>query len=171
MPGVFTHSFDNDCFKGQVAINTGLFINGKWVDGSEGSTIEYIASLSIPTFISSCCSPHFSVLNPSTGKVLTKVSEGTVKDVDLAVDAAQKAFDTTWGHNISGFKRGALLNKLADIMESCFDELCAVEALDNGLASLSYPAISNRVTDHFRNMLTQARLSNGQRMRTLSVLL
>jgi len=112
MPGVFTHQFDNDYFKGQVNINTGLFIDGKWVDGSEGTTID--------------------VLNPSTGKVLTKVSEGTPKDVDLAVAAAQKAFDTTWGTNAPGYRRGALLNQLANILESNFDALCAVEALDNG---------------------------------------
>lgn len=79
-----------------------------------------------------------SVHNPTTGKVLTKVSEGTAKDVDLAVDAAEKAFETTWGHNTSGSKRAALLNKLANIMEAHFDELCAVEALDNGSVSLSY---------------------------------
>ena len=74
-------------------------------------------------------------MNPSTGKVLTKVSAGDAKDVDLAVAAAQKAFDTTWGHNSSSAKRGRLLNKLADAMEARFDALCAVEALDNGLLS------------------------------------
>ena len=71
-------------------------------------------------------------MNPSTGKVLTKVSEGCAKDVDVAVAAAQKAFDTVWGHNCPSAKRGRLLNKLADLMEARFDSLCAVEALDNG---------------------------------------
>ena len=73
-----------------------------------------------------------SVINPSTEKLLTKVSEGTAKDVDLAVAAAQKAFDTVWGTNCPATERGRLLNRFADIMESRFDELCAVEALDNG---------------------------------------
>jgi aldehyde dehydrogenase (NAD+) len=73
------------------------------------------------------------VYNPTNGKVLTKISEGTTKDVDLAVAAAQKAFDTTWGSNVSGSARGRLLNKLADLMEARYDELCAVEALDNGV--------------------------------------
>jgi hypothetical protein len=41
MAGVFTHNFDNESFKGQVTINTGLFIDGKWVEGSGGTTIEY----------------------------------------------------------------------------------------------------------------------------------
>lgn len=112
MASVFTHQFDNASFKGQTTINTGLFIDGQWVEGSSGTFID--------------------VLNPTTGKVLTKVSEGTAKDVDIAVAAAQKAFDTVWGHNAPGAMRGILLNKLADIMESRYDELCAVEALDNG---------------------------------------
>ena len=68
---------------------------------------------------------------------MTKVSEGTAKDVDLAVAAAHKAFDTAWGSHSSGGERGRLLNKLADKMESRFDELCAVEALDNGPSRLS----------------------------------
>jgi acyl-CoA reductase-like NAD-dependent aldehyde dehydrogenase len=72
------------------------------------------------------------VINPTNGKIITQVSEGTAKDVDLAVEAAQKASDTTWGNHIPGSQRGKLLNKLADLMESRFDELCAVEALDNG---------------------------------------
>lgn len=74
-----------------------------------------------------------SVINPSTGKVITQVSEATAKDVDLAVEAAQQATDSTWGIHIPGSKRGKLLNKLADLMDEKFEELCAVEALDNGL--------------------------------------
>ncbi|KAF9644016.1 NAD-dependent aldehyde dehydrogenase, partial [Thelephora ganbajun] len=112
MPAVFTPQFNNDSFKGQATVNTGLFINGQWVESSSGTFID--------------------VVNPSNGKLLTKVSEGTAKDVDLAVAAAQKAFDTVWGSHCPGSRRGKLLNKLADIMESRFDELCAVEALDNG---------------------------------------
>ena len=79
-----------------------------------------------------------SVVNPTTGKLLTKVVEGAPEDVDVAVEAAQKAFDTTWGLNCPAHQRGRLLNKFADIMESRFDELCAVEALDNGSFPLSY---------------------------------
>ena len=46
-----------------------------------------------------------SVVNPTTGKVITKVSEGTEKDVDLAVKAAQSAYDTKWGLGVSGVER------------------------------------------------------------------
>jgi len=67
-----------------------------------------------------------------------KVAEGTAKDVDRAVEAAHKAFDTTWGSNAPGYQRGTLLNKLADAMQAQHEAFCAVEALDNGSVTLSY---------------------------------
>ncbi|KAI3613051.1 aldehyde dehydrogenase [Moniliophthora roreri] len=71
----------------------------------------------------------FSTAN---GQLITKISEATPKDVDIAVEAAQKAFDTTWGLNAPGAVRTKLLTKLASAMEACADELAALEALDNG---------------------------------------
>ncbi|KAI6032739.1 aldehyde dehydrogenase [Pisolithus orientalis] len=114
MPTVFTHEFNTSVYKGKVSFNTGLFINGQFVDGSDRTTID--------------------VVNPTNGKVITSVSEGTPKDVDLAVDAAERAFETTWGLNCPGNKRGHLLNKLASLMEEHTEELAALEALDNGKA-------------------------------------
>lgn len=64
--------------------------------------------------------------------MLTKVSSGNAKDVDRAVEAAQKAFKTSWGLKVPGNERGRLLNKLADILEKNADELAALEALDAG---------------------------------------
>jgi aldehyde dehydrogenase (NAD+) len=68
----------------------------------------------------------------ATGKLTTKVSEATSKDVDIAVEAARNAFENTWGLNASGAQRAALLNKLGDLMVQHKDELAAIEALDNG---------------------------------------
>jgi aldehyde dehydrogenase (NAD+) len=42
MPQIFTKEFDTPVFKGKAEFNTGLFIDGKWVDGAEGKTIEYV---------------------------------------------------------------------------------------------------------------------------------
>ncbi|KAI6135583.1 aldehyde dehydrogenase [Pisolithus croceorrhizus] len=114
MPIVFTHEFNTPVYKGQVSFNTGLFINGQFVDGSDGTAID--------------------VVNPTNGRVITSVSEGTQQDVDLAVGAAEQAFETTWGLNCPGNKRGLLLGKLASLMEEHADELAALEALDNGKA-------------------------------------
>ncbi|KAF7366933.1 Aldehyde dehydrogenase [Mycena sanguinolenta] len=108
----FNHEFNNASFTGKVSFPTGLFINGEFVDGVKGTTFE--------------------VFNPTTGKVLTNVTEATAGDVDLAVKAAQKAFETTWGLNAPGALRSELMHKLASLMEKHNDELCAIEALDNG---------------------------------------
>ncbi|KAJ7143279.1 aldehyde dehydrogenase [Mycena crocata] len=111
MSGTFTYRFDTAAYNGSVTIPTGILIDGTFVDGSERITID--------------------VLNPATGKLVTKVSEATAQDVDLAVKAAQNAFNTTWGLNAPGAKRAELLNKLATLMEAATDELSALEALDN----------------------------------------
>ena len=65
--------------------------------------------------------------------MITSVSEGTPKDVDLAVDAAQHAFETSYGLNCPGAQRAILLNKLASLIEKHADEFAAIEALDNGV--------------------------------------
>jgi aldehyde dehydrogenase (NAD+) len=69
--------------------------------------------------------------------LITKVSEATEEDVDIAVEAAQKAFDTTWGLKAPGSVRADLLWKLAQLMERDSLELAALEALDNGKPPLS----------------------------------
>ncbi|KAG8907597.1 aldehyde dehydrogenase (NAD(P)(+)) ald5 [Tulasnella sp. 403] len=112
MPGTFNYDFSAHSWQGKSSFSTGLFIDGKFVDGIEGKTI--------------------SVVNPTTGKEICQVSEGTAKDVNLAVKAAHKAFTTTWGLNCPGSERGRLMLKLADLMDQNADELAALEALDNG---------------------------------------
>ncbi|KAM3500171.1 hypothetical protein MY11210_009542 [Beauveria gryllotalpidicola] len=89
----------------------GLFIDGEWVESVDKKKLE--------------------VVNPSTEEVLTSVFEGTEKDVNLAVAAARRAFDTTWKLSTPE-QRGRLLYKLADIAEQNKELLAAVESLDNG---------------------------------------
>jgi aldehyde dehydrogenase (NAD+) len=72
----------------------------------------------------------------ATGEVLTAIAEGTAKDIDRAVDAAKRAYETSWGLKVPGPRRGELLYKLADLMVLHFDELAALEALDNGKTSI-----------------------------------
>ncbi|KAF9461883.1 aldehyde dehydrogenase [Collybia nuda] len=114
MADTYTHTFDTPLYKGAVTLNTKLFINGKWVDPVVKATTD--------------------IINPATGKVLTKVAIGSSKDIDLAVAAAHNAYYTTWGLRCPGTTRGKLLNKLADLVEQHFDEFAALEALDAGKA-------------------------------------
>jgi aldehyde dehydrogenase (NAD+) len=68
----------------------------------------------------------------ANGKEIAKIAEGTAKDVDKAVAAAQKAYDTVWGFNIPSYERGKLLIRWAELIEEHLDEIAALECLDNG---------------------------------------
>src|SRR5258705_633813 len=92
---------------------TKLLINGQWVSSTSGKT--------------------FPTINPSTGEVITQVAEADAPDVDKAVSAARAAFETgAWRKHLSASQRGALMYKLADLIEKNADELAQLEALDNG---------------------------------------
>ncbi|KIK69171.1 hypothetical protein GYMLUDRAFT_35240 [Collybiopsis luxurians FD-317 M1] len=112
MPDRFSVELDTPVYKGSVSCPTGLFINGKFVEAVEGGTID--------------------VVNPSTGKLLTKVSAATSADVDLAVEAARKAYKTSWGLKVPGAQRGDMLMKLANLLEAKIDEFAALECLNVG---------------------------------------
>ncbi|KAF8997405.1 aldehyde dehydrogenase [Cyathus striatus] len=112
MPQIFNYTFDTPSYKGTSHVNTGLFINGKWVDPVEPATAE--------------------ISNPATGKVVTSIAVGSSKDVDLAVEAARKAYKSSWGLKVPGSVRGKLLNKLADLVEKNADELAALDSINSG---------------------------------------
>ena len=85
--------------------------------------------------------PAHQLRSSANGKVITSVSEATYEDVDAAVNAAQKAFDTTWGLNASGTERSILLYRFARLMEENADELAALETLNNGAVAAYIPAV------------------------------
>ena len=94
----------------------GLFINGEFVAGEGGKTID--------------------VVNPTTGEKIGEVSEASPKDVDRAVEAAQKAFDTVWGTKCPPHDRARYMHKLADAIEANIDEIAAIEVRRRQLAHL-----------------------------------
>lgn len=65
--------------------------------------------------------------------VICSVAEATEKDVDIAVEAARKAFEGPW-RQVTPEARAKLLWKLADLLEREADKLAAIESLDNGKA-------------------------------------
>ena len=74
----------------------------------------------------------FATVNPATEAVICDVAEGDAEDIDLAVRAAREAFDHGPWSRMDARDRGQLLVKLADLLEANFDELSALETLDNG---------------------------------------
>jgi aminobutyraldehyde dehydrogenase len=73
--------------------------------------------------------PH-PVLNARTGEVIAQVNDATTVQVEAAVAAAQKAFET-WSRTTPA-ERAALLLKLADAIDKDAEGFAAVEALNCG---------------------------------------
>lgn len=67
---------------------------------------------------------------PATGKVYSLIPDSDERDVELAVQAAEKAFPV-WS-SMSVEDRSAILVKLSEGIEKRMDEFVAAESLDNG---------------------------------------
>jgi len=95
-----------------IATARKMFINGRWVNAASEKT--------------------FPVYNPATGEVMANIAAGEKEDVNRAVAAARKAFESgAWGA-MSGSERGRLMWKLADLIEQRNEEFAQLESLDNG---------------------------------------
>lgn len=79
------------------------------------------------------------VVNPTTGEKIGEVAEASPKDVDRAVEAAQKAYDTVWGVQCTGQQRGKYLIALAEAIEAEADEIAAVEVSRSSAATAPAP--------------------------------
>lgn len=75
---------------------------------------------------------RFDVEDPGTGAVIARVAEGTAADIDLAVAAARRAFESGPWAATRPAERTRLLLRLADLIEQHGDELAQLETLDNG---------------------------------------
>jgi acyl-CoA reductase-like NAD-dependent aldehyde dehydrogenase len=74
----------------------------------------------------------FETHDPGSGEKLATVPHMNAKDVDAAVAAAQKAFDTSGWATMPPNERGALLHRLADEVERRIPIIGQIEALDAG---------------------------------------
>lgn len=90
-----------------------MYIDGKWVEGTLGKTID--------------------IINPGTGEVFAKMYESSVEDVRTAIAAAKKSFYVTreW-RDMDSQERGDIILKIADKIEEYADELAMLDTLDNG---------------------------------------
>ncbi|HTR25516.1 MAG TPA: aldehyde dehydrogenase family protein [Terriglobales bacterium] len=110
-----------------------MFIDGKWVDAISGKTF--------PTY------------NPATGEVLANIAEGDKADIDAAVKAARRAFDSGPWRRMTSSERGKLVWKLADLIEEHTEEFATLETLDNGKPlTISRAADVPLAVDMFRYM-------------------
>ncbi|MDQ4118050.1 MAG: aldehyde dehydrogenase family protein [Actinomycetota bacterium] len=88
-----------------------LYIDGTWTSGSAGVA---------------------PVVNPFDASVVTEVDQAGADDVDRAVAAARTAFDSgPWRATPAG-ERGAILGRVADMLQRDKERIARTETLDTG---------------------------------------
>ncbi|MDL5041613.1 aldehyde dehydrogenase family protein [Weizmannia coagulans] len=117
-----------------------LYIGGKWVEGTSGRKLESY--------------------NPANGEKLAEFVDASHADVDAAVEAAKKAFQS-W-KKVSVQERSQMLLKIADLIDENQEHLALVETLDNGkplreTSGIDVPASA----DHFRYFAGVIRAEEG----------
>ena len=91
-----------------------MFINGAWVNSSDGGTRD--------------------IISPATGAVIASVQEGTAEDADRAIAAAKSAFHGEW-YDMTPKDRQLALLRLADRIEEHADEIVKIESENVGKPS------------------------------------
>jgi acyl-CoA reductase-like NAD-dependent aldehyde dehydrogenase len=89
-----------------------LYINGQWRDGVGGQS--------------------FPVLDPSTNEVLGTVARAAPGDVNDAVAAARRAFESGPWPEMTGAERGEILRKVAALIRERLEPLAELETRDVG---------------------------------------
>ncbi|RYF48054.1 MAG: aldehyde dehydrogenase family protein, partial [Cytophagaceae bacterium] len=116
------------------------YIGGKWVPPVGGE--------------------YFNNESPVDGSLIAKMPRSKAADVDLAVDAAHKAFET-WGKT-SVTERSKVLLQIADVIEQNLEFLARVETVENGKALRETMAADMPlVVDHFRYFAGVIRAEEG----------
>ncbi|OZF26088.1 aldehyde dehydrogenase family protein [Rhodococcus sp. 14-2483-1-2] len=95
-----------------IATPKQMFIDGQWVDAASGQTFETI--------------------NPATGQVITTVPHGRTEDVDRAVLAARRAFDSGEWRRVTPAQRQRLLWKIGQGILDRAEQFAQLESIDNG---------------------------------------
>ena len=91
-----------------------LYIDGEWTAAADG-----------------VCSP---VVNPSDGTVITEVDVATDAQVEAAIAAARRAFDTTDWPRRPTADRAALLDRVAGLIDRDLESMARLETLNTGKA-------------------------------------
>lgn len=95
-----------------VEYNSGLWIGGKETQSASGESLP--------------------VINPANGEILGYTPQGINPDINLAVEAAHKAFYSKEWSGLKPYERGRLMLKLAEKINSKRDHLAKLLSLENG---------------------------------------
>jgi aldehyde dehydrogenase (NAD+) len=90
--------------------NYGLFISGKFTSPGKD---------------------RFDSINPATEKKLASITQASAKNVDSAVKAARKAYNSTWS-KMTPAERGKYLFRIARMIQERAREFAIIESMDGG---------------------------------------
>jgi len=110
------------------------FINGKYLESHSGS--------------------FFENYNPATGRVFSLINDSNSEDVQLAVQAAQKAFPA-WS-TTPAEQKFKILNKIAELIEENISKFAKAESMDQGKPFWLSINEMKRAAQNFRFFATAA---------------
>lgn len=111
-------------------------------------------------FVAPVQGKYFDSISPINGKTFTKAAHSSEADLILAIDAAEKAFET-WSKT-SATERSNILFRIADRIEQNLDYIAQVETIDNGKAIReTMNADIPLAIDHFRYFAGVIRAEEG----------
>jgi len=105
-----------------------MYINGEWVDSSSGKKIE--------------------TLNPENNEVWATVPEANEKDVDKAVQSAQKAFENNWS-TLHPRERAKYLRLISDQLRANAEHLGKIETIDTGKLYRETKTQANYIAEYY----------------------
>ena len=108
--------------------NFKMYIDGKWEDSSSGKKIE--------------------TLNPENNEVWATVPEANDKDVDKAVQSAQKAFENNWS-KLHPRDRAKYLRLIADQLRENAAHLGKIETIDTGKLYRETKTQANYIAEYY----------------------
>jgi aminomuconate-semialdehyde/2-hydroxymuconate-6-semialdehyde dehydrogenase len=104
-------------------------------------------------FVEPLSGKYLDNIEPATGKTYSQVPDGDVRDVELAVIAADKAFDA-WSKTPAA-DRSAILLRIADLIERDLEKFARAESIDTGKpVSLARSLDIPRAASNFRFFAT-----------------
>ena len=108
--------------------NFKMYIDGQWEDSSSGKKIE--------------------TLNPENNEVWATVPEANDKDVDKAVQSAQKAFENNWS-KLHPRDRAKYLRLIADQLRENAEHLGKIETIDTGKLYRETKTQANYIAEYY----------------------
>ncbi|HEV7771935.1 MAG TPA: aldehyde dehydrogenase family protein [Conexibacter sp.] len=107
-------------------------IDGEWVEALSGES--------------------FPVRNPATGEQVASAARSGAEDVDRAVAAARRAFESGPWARMSPAERGRIVWRIGELVEERAEEFAQLESLDNGRPISQARQEGSAAAAHYRYM-------------------